>query len=80
MTQSQKCSVSNTELIARKVNFDTIDEQIATLRALRKLPLEERNAILAEQAAAIAHHFVSGSDEMEWAEEYVEDEDWDNEY
>lgn len=78
MTSSQKStSVSNTESIAHRVNFDTIDQQIATLRALLKLPVKERSAILAEQAAAIAHLFVSGSEEMEWAEKYVEDENWD---
>ncbi|WP_026735546.1 hypothetical protein [Fischerella sp. PCC 9605] len=59
------------------VNAD--EKQIVALRTLLKLPPEERNALLAKQAATIAEYFVPGSEEMEWAEEYVEDENWDDE-
>ncbi|BAZ13924.1 hypothetical protein NIES4071_57640 [Calothrix sp. NIES-4071] len=55
------------------------EQQLIALRNLLKLPPEERQAILAVHASIIAKYFVPGSDEMEWAEEYVEDENWDDE-
>ncbi|RUT06798.1 hypothetical protein DSM106972_030550 [Dulcicalothrix desertica PCC 7102] len=58
---------------------DEIDQQLTALRELLKLSPEERQAILAKHAAKLAEYFVPGSEEMEWAEEYVEDESWDDE-
>ncbi|HEY9747383.1 MAG TPA: hypothetical protein V6C63_01675 [Allocoleopsis sp.] len=48
-------------------------------RAFLKLPLEERNASLVTQAALIADSFQPGTEQMEWAEDYVEDQNWDEE-
>jgi hypothetical protein len=58
---------------------DEIDQQLTALRDMLKLPPEQRQAILVEHAAKLAEYFVPGSEEMEWAEEYVEDENWDDE-
>ena len=58
---------------------DEIDQQLTALRKMLKLPSEERQAILAKHAAKLAKYFVPGSEEMEWAEEYVEDESWNDE-
>lgn len=48
-------------------------------RAFLRLPTEERDRILNEQAALVADEFQLGSEGMEWVEQYVEDEDWDDE-
>jgi hypothetical protein len=48
-------------------------------RAFLKLSLEERNARLVPQAASIAAYFQPGTEEMEWAEDYVEEHNWDEE-
>lgn len=48
-------------------------------RAFLRLPEEERDRILAEQAAFVADAFQPGAEAMEWVEEYVEDEHWDDE-
>ncbi len=58
--------------IEKLVNSSIDEQQIQDLRALLNLSPVERNALLAKQAANIAEYFVPGSDEMEWAEEYVE--------
>ncbi len=62
-------SASKTEHSADSSTDDAVEQQIITLRALLKLPVAERNALLAQQAATIAHYFVPGSEEMEWVEE-----------
>lgn len=49
------------------------------LRTFLKLPMDQRRELLAQQAAAIAPYFQPGSEEMEWVDEYVEDENWDDE-
>ena len=59
--------------IEKLANSSIDEQQIQDLRALLNLSPVERNALLAKQAANIAEYFVPGSDEMEWAEEYVED-------
>ncbi|MBW4527699.1 MAG: hypothetical protein KME18_21350 [Phormidium tanganyikae FI6-MK23] len=48
-------------------------------RTFLRLPAEERDRILAEQAEFVAAEFQPGSEGMEWVEQYVEDEDWDDE-
>lgn len=53
--------------------------QIIALYALLLLPIAERNAILAQQVEAAKDCFLPGSEEMEWVEEYVEDDNWDDE-
>ncbi len=56
------------------------------LRDFLKLPPQERDRLLAQQldpttveGQAIAVYFQPGSEGMEWAEEYIEDEAWDDE-
>lgn len=58
---------------------DATEQQVSALRAFLTLPVAERNALLAQQAATIAEYFVLGSEEMEWADEYVENDNWDDE-
>lgn len=55
-----------------------VTDQVNALRALLTLPVAERNALLAQQAATIAEHFVPAAEEMQWIEEYVEDDNWDD--
>ncbi len=57
---------------------DITEQQISALRALLNLPVAECNDLLAQQAAAIAEYFVPAAEEMEWIEEYVEDNNWDD--
>lgn len=47
-------------------------------RAFLRLSPVERNILLTRQVAAISQYFQAGTEEMEWAEEYVED-DWNDE-
>lgn len=63
-------------------NFDTtindvLKQQIITLPALLKLSPSERDALLAQQVATITEYFTPGSSQMEWVEEYVENDNWD---
>jgi len=51
----------------------------ADRRAFLRLPEDDRNLILAEQAALVADDFQPGSEAMEWVEHYIEDENWDDE-
>lgn len=53
--------------------------QTIALRALLQLPVTERNAILAQQVEQAKDCFLAGSEEMEWVEEYIENDNWDNE-
>ncbi len=46
------------------------------LNSLRKLPPQERDRIVTRQAQSIAHLFQSGSELLEWSDEYVEDDNW----
>lgn len=59
-------------------NVTDVTQQVSTLRALLTLPIAQRNALLTQQAATIAEYFVTGAEEMEWTEEYVEDENWND--
>jgi hypothetical protein len=65
--------------IALKGNQALTQTSSLDRRALLKLPIEERNALLVPQAALIADYFQPGTEEMEWAEDYVEDENWGEE-
>ena len=47
------------------------------LVSLLKLPHQERDRIVTKQAQSIAHLFQPGSELLEWSDEYVEDENWD---
>ena len=58
-------------------NVTDVTQQVSTLRALL-MPIAQRNALLTQQAATIAEYFVTGAEEMEWTEEYVEDENWND--
>ncbi|AFY86424.1 MAG: hypothetical protein CLLPBCKN_003075 [Chroococcidiopsis cubana SAG 39.79] len=46
-----------------------------SIRELAKLPRESQDKILLEQIAALPEMcFISGSEEMEWVEEYQEED------
>lgn len=80
MTEKKELiSAKDAQQSADSPTYDSAENQVIALRALLKLPSSERNTLLAQQAATIAEYFVPGSEEMEWAEEYVEDENWDDE-
>jgi hypothetical protein len=55
---------------------NTADEQVIALRALLKLSPSERDRMLTQQVVSIADYFTPGSEEMEWAEKYVENGSW----
>lgn len=48
-------------------------------RAVLKLPVAQRNALLSQQVAIVAEHFQPGAEGMEWTDQYVEDEIVDDE-
>ena len=52
------------------------DEHI-DLRSLLQLSPQEREQIVTKQAQSISHLFQPGSELLEWSDEYVEDENWD---
>ncbi len=52
----------------------TADEQVIALHALLKLSPSERDRLLMQQVVTIAEYFTPGSEQMEWAEEYVEND------
>jgi hypothetical protein len=52
------------------------DEKL-DLHILLQLPPQAREAIVVRQAQSIAHLFQSGSELVEWSDEYIEDENWD---
>ncbi len=54
-------------------------QQSTGIRAFLKLPLAEQQRQLEQQAALAVPYFQPGSEDMEWVEEYVEDDDWDDE-
>lgn len=58
---------------------NTANEQVIALRALLKLSPSERDRLLAQQVVSIAEYFTPGSEQMEWAEEYVENDSHVNE-
>ncbi len=53
------------------------DEQL-DLRGLLRLSPKDRDKIVAKQAQSIAHLFQPGSELLEWSDEYIEDDNWDN--
>ncbi len=57
----------------------TAKKQITLLRNLLQLPIAERNALLAQQVATITEYFRLGSEEIEWVEDYIENDNWDDE-
>ena len=54
------------------------DEQL-DLRGLLRLSPKDRDKIVAKQAQSIAHLFQPGSELLEWSDEYIEDDNWDDE-
>lgn len=43
-------------------------------RAFLKLPVEQRDAILAQQVATVAQYFLPGTEGMEWTDEFIDDD------
>jgi hypothetical protein len=60
------------------VETNSIDDNHLDLRALLQLSPVERDRIVVDQARSIAHLFQSGSELVEWSDEYIEDENWDD--
>lgn len=78
MTEN-KGLIHNTQMESADLHpVDITEQQISALRTLLNLPVAERNTLLAHQAATIAEYFVTGAEEMEWIEEYVEDKNWND--
>ncbi len=61
----------------KKSEGETV-RSFVNLQAFLELPMDQRRELLAQQAAAIAPYFQTGSEEMEWVDEYVDDENWDD--
>lgn len=74
MTEKPRLISSSDATIMR-----TADEQVIALRALLRLSPCERDRLLAQHVVTIAEYFTPGSEEMEWAEEYVENDSCVNE-
>lgn len=77
----------NKELISAQDAKQSVDSsisksseyQVIDRRAFLKLPVAQRNALLAQQVPTIAEHFLPGAEGMEWTDEYIDDDSWDNE-
>lgn len=74
MTENKEL-INNAQIELPDFYTADVTQQVSTLRALL-MPIAQRNALLTQQAATIAEYFVTGAEEMEWTEEYVEDENW----
>ena len=59
------------------VEITLIGDNNLDLRSLLRLSPLERDKIVVEQARSIAHLFQPGSELVEWSDEYIEDENWD---
>lgn len=55
------------------------DEEQFDLRGLLRLSPKDRDKIIAKQAQSIAHLFQPGSELLEWSDEYIEDDNWNDE-
>lgn len=81
---AQKIEIESHRVEALKILSDAAypdgGEQVVALKALLLLPMAERNAILAKQVEAVKDCFLPGSEEMEWVEEYVENDNWDEQF
>jgi hypothetical protein len=55
------------------------DEDRLDLRGLLRLSPQDRDRIVAKQAQSIAHLFQPGSELLEWSDEYIEDDNWNDE-
>lgn len=47
--------------------------QLIDRKAFLKLPVEQRDAILAQQVATVAEYFLPGAEDMEWTDEYIDE-------
>jgi hypothetical protein len=47
------------------------------LKAMLALPRDRRNQLLTLQSNLISSHLQPGSEAMEWVEDYVEDDQWE---
>jgi hypothetical protein len=76
----------NKELISTKDTQNSLTPtsnsskcQAIDRRAFLKLPVEQRDALLAQQVPTIAEYFLPGAEGMEWTDEYIDDDLYDNE-
>lgn len=51
--------------------FNSSEYQAIDRRAFLKLPVEQRDAILAQQVAKVAEYFLPGAEGMEWTNEFI---------
>ena len=54
--------------------FNSSECQAIDRKAFLKLPVEQRDAILAQQVATVAEYFLPGAEGMEWTDEYIDDD------
>jgi hypothetical protein len=55
------------------------DKDRLDLRGLLRLSPQDRDRIVAKQAQSIAHLYQPGSELLEWSDEYIEDDNWNDE-
>ncbi len=66
---STKDTQHSPALTSNSSEFQAIDR-----RAFLKLPVEQRDAILAQQVATVAQYFLPGAEGMEWTDEFIDDD------
>ena len=53
--------------------FNSSECQAIDRRAFLKLPVEQRDAILAQQVATVAEYFLPSAEGMEWTDEFIDE-------
>ncbi len=53
--------------------FNSSECQVIDRRAFLKLPVEQRDAILAQQVATVAEYFLPSAEGMEWTDECIDE-------
>lgn len=66
---STKDVQQSSALTSKSSECQAIDRQ-----AFLKLPVEQRDAILAQQVACVAQYFLPDAEGMEWTDEYIDDD------
>ena len=64
-------------------NWESTDDNICNehhldRRAFLNLTVAQRNVLLAHQATTVEEHFQPSAAGMEWVDEYIEDQIWDD--
>lgn len=78
MTDSKRwISAKDVQQPADSPTSDSCEYQVIDRMAFLQLPVAQRNALLAQQVAFVVEHFLLGTEEMEWTDEYIDDDLWD---